>query len=314
MTNQTNKDSSVILKDVHCPYCNTDHALLLSRVTAKRIALQVPAFGLRVILSMLYLPIIYIFIHGYKLIEAGKETDSITYGFCPNCGNGYSMAPPEMVKEETKAPKLYKVQEGKAVMGLCRGISEYTDIPLLWVRILTVLYGFTVIGAVLYFLIGACIPFREDAANGTADKRLYRSYRGRDIMGLCKGFSNYTGIPVMWVRIFTVLFGLTVLGTILYFIVAAFVPVQEHVEQGIQKKKLYKIRKGKVLLGLCTGFAEYSGMQLWLVRLLVCLIPALLLVLYFLMIRIIILPALPLGLYCILGAIVPTKEDEDAEK
>ena len=118
----------------------------------------------------------------------------------------------------------------------------------------------------------------------------------------------------MWVRIFTVLFGLTVLGTILYFIVAAFVPVQEHVEQGIQKKKLYKIRKGKVLLGLCTGFAEYSGMQLWLVRLLVCLIPALLLVLYFLMIRIIILPALPLGLYCILGAIVPTKEDEDAEK
>lgn len=289
MATQQNKET-IISKDVHCPYCNYDQALLVSKNTSKRVSLQLPAFGLKFILSLLYLAIVQIWIYGFKLVEITKTVDNVTYGFCPKCGNSYSMAAPEVIKEEVKAPKFYRVSEGKVCMGMCKGISEYTGISLLWVRIMTVIYGLTVVGAILYFLIGACIPFREDAEKGIDDKKFYRVRKGKDIMGLCKGFSEYTDIPVMWVRIFTVLFGATVIGTILYFIISAFVPVKENVEQGIQRKKLYKVKKGKVILGLCAGFSAYSKMPLWLVRLLAIIL------------------VLPWALYWIIGAIVPTEE------
>lgn len=65
----------------------------------------------------------------------------------------------------------------------------------------------------------------------------------------------------------------------------------KNVEQGITKKKLYKIKEGKVILGLCAGFAKYANMPLWLVRLLTIVL------------------GFPMALYWIVGAIVPTKED-----
>lgn len=296
MGNQEFTDSkynNIVLRDIHCPYCNSDSALLLSRVSSRRFSIQLPAFGLKFILSLLYLAIVQIWIYGYKIIETTRHMEYVTYGFCPHCGNSYSMAAPETIKAETEAPKLYRVREGKAIMGLCRGISEYTGISLLWIRIMTTLYGVTVIGAILYFLIGACIPFREDVEDGSSDKRLYRIRTGKDVTGLCKGFAEYTGIPVMWVRLFMVLLGATVIGAILYFIVSAFVPVREDVEQGIEKKKLYKVKKKKLVLGLCAGIAEYTGKPLWLVRLLTVVL------------------ILPTVLYFIIGAIVPTKEEKD---
>lgn len=289
MNSQQNKDN-IVLKDVHCPYCDSDNALLINKTTSKRISLQLPAYGLKFLFSLLYLSIVHMFIHGFKLIEVKKVINCITYGFCPHCGNTYSMAPPEVIKAETQEPKFCKIQNGKVVMGLCKGISEYTGISLLWIRIMTVFYAFTVIGAILYFLIGACVPFKEDAEEGIIYKKFYRINKGKDIMGLCKGFSEYTGIPVMWVRLFTVLFGCTIIGIALYFIVSAFVPVKENVEQGITKKKLYKIKEGKVILGLCAGFAKYANMPLWLVRLLTIIL------------------IFPMALYWIIGAIVPTKE------
>ena len=104
----------------------------------------------------------------------------------------------------------------------------------------------------------------------------------------------YTDIPVMWVRIFAVLSIATIIGPILYFVISAFIPVKEKVEQGIVRKKLYKTKNKKVFLGLCAGFAEYSNMPLWLVRLLT-------IVLIF-----------PMALYLIIAAIVPTEEDKNA--
>ena len=219
--------------------------------------------------------------------------DNVTYVFCPKCGNSYSMAPPEVIKEENNEPRLYKVREGKVVMGLCRGISEYTGISLFWIRLMTVLYGITIIGALLYFLIGACTNFKDEEAEDIANKRFYRVKKGKDVMGICKGISEYTGIPVMWVRIFMLLFGLTIIGTILYFIVALFVPVKENVEKGIKRKKIYKMKEGKVVFGLCKGFSVYSGMPLWLVRTLTIVL------------------VLPTVLYFIIGAIIPTEERDD---
>lgn len=47
-------------------------------------------------------------------------------------------------------------------MGLCKGFSEYTDIPVVWVRILTVILGLTVIGTILYFILGTVAHTKDD--------------------------------------------------------------------------------------------------------------------------------------------------------
>lgn len=293
MSHQEKTNNNIAMRDVHCPYCNCNEAVLLNKTTSKRISIQMPAFGLKFVLSLIYLSIVHMWINGYKLIEAIKVVDSITYVFCPKCGNSYSMAPPETIKEENHEPHLYKIREGKVIMGLCKGISEYTGISLFWIRIMTVLYGLTVIGALLYFLIGTCINFKDETAEDVSSKRFYRINKGKDIMGLCKGFSVYTGIPVMWVRIFMVLFGASIIGTILYFVVSFFVPVKENVEKGITKKKIYKVKEGKVILGVCKGFSVYTGMKLWLVRVLTIVL------------------VLPATLYFIIGAIMPTEEKDN---
>lgn len=156
------ENSNIILKDIHCPFCGSEKALLLSRTTSKKISIQLPAFGLKFILSLIFLSVLHVWINGYKLIEVVKEINNVTYGFCPECGNSYSMAPPEAIKEEVKEPKFYRVREGKAIMGFCTGVSKYTGIPLLWVRIMGVFYGITLVGIALYFLISICVPFEED--------------------------------------------------------------------------------------------------------------------------------------------------------
>ena len=290
MNTQYNIDN-IIAKDVHCPYCDSANAVLLNKTSSRKFAFQLPAFGLKFVLSLLYLSIIHICINGFKLFETIKTIDNVTYVFCPNCGNSYSMAPPEQIKDEVKPPKFYRIKDGKVVMGLCKGIAEYTGIALLWVRIMTVLYCLTVIGLFLYFLIGACILYKEDADKGVKYKKFYRVRKGKDIFGVCRGFSDYTDIPVMWVRLLTVLFGITILGIIVYFVICLFIPYKEDVEAGIQKKKLYKVKEKKVILGLCAGFSKYSSMPLWLVRTLTIVL------------------VLPMPLYWIIGALVPNEED-----
>ena len=130
MNSKQNKDSSIILRDVHCPFCNTEQALLINNVKRKKVSIQLPAFGLKTVLSALYLSLVHVWIHGWKLIEATKGIDSVTYGFCPNCGNSYSAAAPDSVKEELEEPKFYKANDGKVIMGFCKGVSEYTGLYL----------------------------------------------------------------------------------------------------------------------------------------------------------------------------------------
>jgi phage shock protein PspC (stress-responsive transcriptional regulator) len=208
------KDCSIILRDVHCPYCETDKALLISRKTTSTIGLRYPpAFGLRFILSLVYLTILQVFRNGMKILEVTKGIVYSTYVFCPNCGNSYSAGPPEEVKAEVNDPVFYRIRKGKSISGLCKGISEYTDISLLWVRIMTVLYGLTIIGAILYFLIAVCIPIKEDVESGVWEDRKFRratKNEGGVFIGLCKGISIHTDVSVVWLRILAVLFGLIV--------------------------------------------------------------------------------------------------------
>ena len=156
------KQNELIERDLHCPYCGKDHAVLFSRTVSRKLSYQYPAYGLKFVLSLIYLSVLHILVYGLKFFEFVTEYNDITYVFCPDCGQSYSMNPPEVVKEQTEAPKFYRIKNGKTIMGVCRGISEYTGISLAWIHILTVLYGLLGIGVIVYLAIGICTEYKED--------------------------------------------------------------------------------------------------------------------------------------------------------
>ncbi|MGN0613572.1 MAG: hypothetical protein ACI4JB_06680 [Porcipelethomonas sp.] len=141
MSKKSSNRNNVILKNVHCPYCNTDEAVLINKETANKYSLQLPAFGLKFMLSVLYLGFIHIYRYGCKLIQIVKKNDNLTYCFCPKCGNSYSLNAPAEIINENEDKKLYKIEHGKLLQGICKGISVLTEIPLLWIRIMTTIYG-----------------------------------------------------------------------------------------------------------------------------------------------------------------------------
>lgn len=134
-------ENTVIMSECHCPYCEKDKAVLINKEVSRKWSLQLPAFGLKFLFSVLYLSFIHIFRYGMKLIEVVKKTDILTYCFCPECGNAYSLNAPKEITDEIADNKLYKIVKGKLIMGICKGISVLTEIPLLWIRIVTVIYG-----------------------------------------------------------------------------------------------------------------------------------------------------------------------------
>ncbi len=283
-----NQPESVIIKDVHCPYCNNEGAVMLNKITSKKISLQFPAYGLRFMFSFLYLSIVHMFRYGLKLFEAVKVIDSISYAFCPHCGNSYSLGAPDQIKDEVEEPRFYREKDGKVIMGMCTGVSAYTGIPLLWVRLMTVIYSMMVIGLLVYFLVGACVSFRDEADKPMGDKKLMRIRKGKDIAGVCTGLSAYTDIPLVWVRLM-----MCVVGFMFYPILWVVLPVKEDAENHIQKKKLCKKKEKKWLLGVCSGFAAHTGWPLWLVRVLT------------------VVTFIPANCYLILAAVIPNETVEE---
>lgn len=71
----------------------------------------------------------------------------------------------------------------------------------------------------IYFLIAICIPYKEDVEAGIVDNRKFaKARKGKWIFGICKGISNYTDIPVVWIRLWACLIGFLVLPVIAYIV------------------------------------------------------------------------------------------------
>lgn len=267
MATNTNLVTSVVEKDVHCPYCNNEKGLMISQPTIKKSTLQLPEVGIKFVLLFLYLAFVQILTQGYKLFEIKNEYRHTTYAFCPNCGNTFSMAPPETIKREVQEPKLRRHREGKIASGLCLGIAELTGLSVARVRLITTLYCLAVFPAFFYFLASVLTPFEDETPEDLSKGKLYRLRKGKDLMGLCQGISAYTGIAVWFVRLLMICTGPV------YFLIALFFPVKEDLEQGIERKNLHKCQEGKWILGVCTGYAQYLGWKLWIVRVLAVLFP-----------------------------------------
>ena len=58
--------------------------------------------------------------------------------------------------------RLYRVNENKAIMGVCTGIAEYTEIDVNIVRILFVILALTSgIPIIIYIVMGLVLPIKE---------------------------------------------------------------------------------------------------------------------------------------------------------
>ncbi|MEX1202767.1 MAG: PspC domain-containing protein [Ferruginibacter sp.] len=100
-------------------------------------------------------------------------------------------------------------------------------------------------------------------------KRLYRSESDKVIGGVCSGLANYFGIDVVVVRIiFAILFFSFGFGLLPYIILWVAVPSTATTQIGAPRKKLFRDNDDKIIAGVCSGIANYFGINVWIPRVL----------------------------------------------
>lgn len=152
--NTTNQQTT-IERDVHCPYCDSDKALLISEATEQRSILQMPDYGKKYWLCVIFTFGLYMIVHGFPVIEKKRVYGYTTYGFCPHCGKTYNAGIPLSKANKAKSPKLYRSLEQNVLFGICGGISEFTGLSIKLVRIMMIVYGIGFIPAIIYLILGA---------------------------------------------------------------------------------------------------------------------------------------------------------------
>ncbi len=57
--------------------------------------------------------------------------------------------------------RLYRVNEDKILMGVCTGLSEYTDIDVSIIRIVFLLVVISGFPLIIYLIMGLILPIKE---------------------------------------------------------------------------------------------------------------------------------------------------------
>ena len=100
-----------------------------------------------------------------------------------------------------------------------------------------------------------------------ANKRLFRSENEKLIGGVCGGLANYFGIDVVLVRIIFIILAFSFgVGLIPYLILWIATPSSAVKEIGGVRKKLYRDGENKIAGGVCSGIANYFGINPWIPR------------------------------------------------
>ncbi|MCL1903282.1 MAG: PspC domain-containing protein [Oscillospiraceae bacterium] len=160
--NATN-EQNIIERDIHCPFCQGNKALLISGLAAKSSSILLPpAFGLKYWLCLIFTFGIHAITHGLPWIEKKRRYEFATYGFCPQCGKKYDAGAPNAVSGKNEQPKFYKSLRQKKVLGVCGGIAEYTGLSIKLVRLGMVLFGLAVMPAIFYVVAGLILDYSPE--------------------------------------------------------------------------------------------------------------------------------------------------------
>ena len=94
MTLQTSNEQSVIERDIYCPYCQNEKALLISELVEKVSSIGAPAYGIKYLLFVILTAGIYSLVRGLPYIDKKRVYKFNTYVFCPCCGNSCAASEP----------------------------------------------------------------------------------------------------------------------------------------------------------------------------------------------------------------------------
>lgn len=114
--------------------------------------------------------------------------------------------------------------------------------------------------------LGAEEPAQPHTTATTESRRLYRDENNKILGGVCSGLANYLNIDAVVIRILFVIFiGITFIP---YLILWVAVPSSATKIIGSQRKRLFRDAEDKVIAGVCSGLAQYFGVNVWLPRIL----------------------------------------------
>ena len=115
-----NNNLVVIERDVFCPYCNQNSAVLISETVKKKKTIGCAAIGCKDALLLYATGCLWAIVCGFPLLDVKEDNQTSMYGFCPCCGNTYPVIKPEA---DTVIDKMKNTQKRiSKVAGQAKGL------------------------------------------------------------------------------------------------------------------------------------------------------------------------------------------------
>ena len=103
-------DQIIIERDMFCPYCGGNSAVLIAETVKSRRVLGCAPLGFKDGCLILLTGGCWLVICGLPITDVKEETVTHLYGFCPCCGNTYPVNKPEF-KSPTIVEKFNDMKE-----------------------------------------------------------------------------------------------------------------------------------------------------------------------------------------------------------
>lgn len=90
-----NNNIVVIERDMHCPFCESDSAVLISETVREKAVIGFAPIGCKNSLLLMVTCGCWALVSGVPLNDVKIDHVTHIYGFCPCCGNSYPVNKPE---------------------------------------------------------------------------------------------------------------------------------------------------------------------------------------------------------------------------
>lgn len=94
-----NNNQVIIEKDMYCPYCENNSAVLISESIKSKTLIGCASVGIKNGCLLMVTCGCWAIVSGYPLFDVKEEHTAHLYGFCPCCGNTYPVIKPEITEK-----------------------------------------------------------------------------------------------------------------------------------------------------------------------------------------------------------------------
>ena len=98
-----NNNQVVIERDMFCPYCESNSAVLISETVGRKSVKGCAPIGIKNGCLLYITGGCWAIVSGFPLFDTKEEIKTNLFGFCPCCGNTYTVNKPE---EDTMVDKF----------------------------------------------------------------------------------------------------------------------------------------------------------------------------------------------------------------